>query len=167
MKHTSSMFPLISSVLPAKKRNIAPWIKEKNTNSKLWFHPLVSSDEDLTHSRLWCNSIYCSRSTVWQLLLWCLTKTFPLWIGTQFVRALSLFSGMGRHVGKRWSRKRDCEFTRMWVRRSGRNDNGWTSALQTKVRWCRDSVSRGDWVRGRWNKSDGANEGGDKRASGQ
>lgn len=27
--HTSSMFPLISSVRPAKKRNIAPWTAEK------------------------------------------------------------------------------------------------------------------------------------------
>lgn len=30
MKHTSSMFPLISSVLPAKKRKIAPWTEEKS-----------------------------------------------------------------------------------------------------------------------------------------
>ena len=46
-------------------------------------------------------------------------RHFYLRFGTHCVRALSLFSGMGRHVGKRWSGSRDCEFTRMWVRWSG------------------------------------------------
>ena len=51
----------------------------------------------------------------------CLTETF--WLGTHCVTALSLLSGMGRHVDKRWSGDRDWELTRMWVRWSGRSEH--------------------------------------------
>lgn len=128
-KHTSSMFPLISSVLPAKKRKIAPWTEERK------------KDCSVLHANRLCVkfSSICSADLLYSNYSWlCLTKTFQFCFRTHCVTALSLFSGMGRHVVKRWSGNRDCEFTRMWVRWSGRSDSmkRWLSACKMQERWC-------------------------------
>lgn len=60
---------------------------------------------------------------------------------------------MGRHVGKRRSRNRDGELTRMRVRWSGRNDSTKVcECTKRRLRWWKDSERRGERVSGRWSE---------------
>lgn len=112
LKHTSSMFPLISSVLPAKNRNIAPWSEEKNPVNKRQCQAPVFQ----YHMPPYCLLIlHLSQAHILysNYSRHCLTKTLPLWFSTHCVRAVSLLSGMGWHVDLRWSGNRDWEFMRV------------------------------------------------------
>lgn len=110
-KLTSSMFPLISSVLPAKNRNIAPCSEEKTPFYKIQCQAPVY----LYHVTVLCVVSHLSQADILysNYSLRCLTKTLPFWFSKHCVRAVSLFSGMGWHVVKRRSGNRDRYFTRM------------------------------------------------------
>lgn len=80
----------------------------------------------------------------------CLIKTFQCGLVHIVSRVLSLFSGMGRYVGKRRSGNTVCELTGMQVRWR----SGGTMGDGARIPGAEDTVGRRKWERGKGSNKD-------------